>query len=82
LNPVPLLPFGEKGLGDEGKLAKLGCSLIHSPPAKSLQPLIPPSNKGGVNGYIPTALIPTALIPTALIPAAERKLVTTHDAFG
>jgi hypothetical protein len=40
-----------------------------------------------VNGYIPTALIPAALIPTALIataliPAAERKLVTTHDAFG
>lgn len=56
--------------------------MIHSPPAKSLQPLIPPSNKGGVNGYIPTALIPTALIATALIPAAERKLVTTHDAFG
>ncbi len=26
LNPVPLLPFWEKGLGDEGKLAKLGCS--------------------------------------------------------
>jgi len=27
LNPVPLLPFWEKGLGDEGKLTKLGCSL-------------------------------------------------------
>ena len=26
LNSVPLLPFWEKGLGDEGKLAKLGCS--------------------------------------------------------
>jgi hypothetical protein len=26
LNPVPLLPKREKGLGDEGKLAKLGCS--------------------------------------------------------
>jgi hypothetical protein len=23
LNPVPLLPFWRKGLGDEGKLAKL-----------------------------------------------------------
>jgi hypothetical protein len=27
LNPAPLLPFWEKGLGDEGKLAKLGCTL-------------------------------------------------------
>ena len=24
---APLLPFWEKGLGDEGKLAKLGCTL-------------------------------------------------------
>ncbi|NJO76953.1 MAG: helix-turn-helix transcriptional regulator, partial [Leptolyngbyaceae cyanobacterium RM1_406_9] len=26
-NPAPLLPKREKGLGDEGKLAKLGCTL-------------------------------------------------------
>jgi hypothetical protein len=26
LNPAPLRPFWEKGLGDEGKLAKLGCT--------------------------------------------------------
>jgi hypothetical protein len=27
LNPAPLLPFWEKGLGDEGhKFAKMGCS--------------------------------------------------------
>jgi hypothetical protein len=30
-NPVPLLPFWEKGLGDEGKLATLGCSLGNLP---------------------------------------------------
>jgi len=27
LNPAPLLPKWEKGLGDEGQLAKLGCTL-------------------------------------------------------
>ena len=26
LNPAPLLPFWEKGLGDEGQLAKVGCT--------------------------------------------------------
>jgi len=28
LTPAPLLPFWEKGLGDEGRLAKLGCTPI------------------------------------------------------
>ena len=26
MNPAPLLPFWEKGLGDEGQLSKLRCS--------------------------------------------------------
>jgi len=30
LNPAPLLPLWEKGLGDEGKLAKLGCTPAHA----------------------------------------------------
>jgi uncharacterized protein (DUF433 family) len=30
LNPVPLLLFWEKGLGDEGKFAKLGCTKLFS----------------------------------------------------
>ncbi|BAU43876.1 hypothetical protein O77CONTIG1_03708 [Leptolyngbya sp. O-77] len=38
-NPAPLLPFWEKGLGDEGKLAELGCARSQ---ALLFLPLLPP----------------------------------------
>jgi mRNA interferase RelE/StbE len=45
LNPTPLLPFWEKGLGDEGKLAKLGCTLAAKLDDLLIDPYPPDTNK-------------------------------------
>ena len=71
MNPVPLLPFWEKGLGDEGKLAKLGCSLLR------LQPDIDILRIGEPNTLPFGSLDPDVLV---YLERSQRLLITDNRA--